>query len=309
MSVHAHDHHADAHHVAPPLAANKTDPTRTKSLRDQYSAQLYKRYRALKGGVRRIVEDADWFDLTARHGTIRAQVRKPTPRPPPNIKPPATPGYQYPTDDRRIQAFADWLEDESNRVVMGGRPGSLWTDDYVRYAYGKGVKHADANLRNAGMNVPTRDLADTFNMPVHQDTLQLFYRRQYTGLRGINAEVSKQVSRTLSEGFLEGVNPRETARRVNDRVSNVGITRARTLARTETVWAHNEAALNRYQESMGPNGEVRLLAEYVTAGDDRVCEQCASLEGAVFKIKNARNVIPQHPRCRCTWTPVTSASS
>ena len=45
-------------------------------------------------------------------------------------------------------------------------------------------------------------------------------------------------------------------------------------------------------------------AEFQTAGDDRVCPQCAALNGEIYKVEDARGVIPVHPRCRCNWLPV-----
>jgi very-short-patch-repair endonuclease len=34
------------------------------------------------------------------------------------------------------------------------------------------------------------------------------------------------------------------------------------------------------------------------------CEECSDLEGQEFSIDEARDLIPQHPNCRCCWSPI-----
>jgi very-short-patch-repair endonuclease len=42
---------------------------------------------------------------------------------------------------------------------------------------------------------------------------------------------------------------------------------------------------------------VRVMAEWVTAGDGRVCPLCAPMDGKVFTIDQIENMIPAHPNC------------
>jgi len=46
-----------------------------------------------------------------------------------------------------------------------------------------------------------------------------------------------------------------------------------------------------------------LMAEWQTAGDERVCPLCEPLDGTVMTIEEARGLIPRHPNCRCMWVP------
>nr|WP_241175310.1 minor capsid protein [Natronolimnobius sp. AArcel1] len=110
-----------------------------------------------------------------------------------------------------------------------------------------------------------------------------------------------QISRELSQAISEGWNPRKAAREINDRVDAVGVNRARTLAQTEIIHAHAEGTLDRF-ESEGIT-EVRPDVEFRATNDQRVCDQCAHLQGNTYTIEEARGIIPVHPRCRCTWVP------
>jgi SPP1 gp7 family putative phage head morphogenesis protein len=112
-----------------------------------------------------------------------------------------------------------------------------------------------------------------------------------------------QISRVLAEGLAQGKGPMDIARAMVGRVEKIGITRARMIARTETIRAHAEASLNTYEEA-GVMG-VGVQAEFVTAQDSKVCEECeAAAENGPYSIDEARGMIPLHPNCRCAWVPI-----
>jgi hypothetical protein len=50
-------------------------------------------------------------------------------------------------------------------------------------------------------------------------------------------------------------------------------------------------------------GSNARMVTILTAGDDRVCDECDSLEGLTFTIEEARRLIPVHPNCRCVFVP------
>jgi hypothetical protein len=78
------------------------------------------------------------------------------------------------------------------------------------------------------------------------------------------------------------------------------------IARTEIINAHAEGQLDSF-DMLGVE-EVGVVAEWATAGDDRVCEECASIEGELFTVDEARGMIPLHPNCRCAWIPAEKAA-
>ena len=74
------------------------------------------------------------------------------------------------------------------------------------------------------------------------------------------------------------------------------------IARTAIIMAFAEGQLTEF-ENWGVTG-VTAEVEFATAGDDKVCNKCASMEGQVYTIAEARGVIPIHRNCRCMWLPV-----
>jgi SPP1 gp7 family putative phage head morphogenesis protein len=114
----------------------------------------------------------------------------------------------------------------------------------------------------------------------------------------------------LSKGLSEGLNPRDIAdnivEQVNKGFGTVTKNRARIVARTEIINAHAQGTLSRFQQA--GIQEVQGRSELITASDDRVCPRCLALEGQKFKLREARNIIPVHPMCRCSWIPITGLS-
>jgi len=267
------------------------DPTRTKTLRGDFASASNKRFRSLKGDICEALVDLDVLHL----GSQLALNQAPNPR-----------DYQFLSDAEKRQRFQAWLREQIDSGVLeptsdaAVRRGDHWTAQYVRRAYAKGVTDAGATLRQSGVDV--EQLEDVFNQPIHASKIELIYTRTYDGLEGITQEMDTQISRELSNAIAEGWNPRKAASKLSDRVDAIGMTRAQTLSQTEIIHAHAEGTLDRL-ESEGFT-TVEADVEHQTAGDSRVCPQCASLQGTRYTIAEARGVVPVHPRCRCAWKPI-----
>lgn len=270
----------------------KRDPTRTKALRQRFEAEAYKRFRRLKGRIRDAIVQEDGFGLKANRGR-----------------------FEFERSDKKVEAFMEWLRQAQRDEILEIRQGvpvsqaasQAWTATYIRTAYQRGVSQAAGNLRKQGVNVEDSWVDNAFSRPVHADRVGLAFTRAYQELEGITEAMDQQISRELAQGLAEGQNPRVIASRINDRVDKVGITRARTLARTEVISSHAEANLNAYEEA-GVEG-VEVEAEWSTAGDGRVCPECEAMEGETFTIEQARGMIPLHPNCRCTFLPRVEGGS
>ena len=77
---------------------------------------------------------------------------------------------------------------------------------------------------------------------------------------------------------------------------DVSISRMRTIVRTETSQAVNQARLETYSRS-----SVNFV-EWIAAGDAEI--DCSLLNGEVLTLARAYGEIPLHPNCRCNWIPV-----
>jgi len=172
------------------------------------------------------------------------------------------------------------------------------------------------------MNVPSIDSSGgidaVFSASFHMDRVGVLFTRVFSELIGVTEAMSNNIAQILAQGMIDGDGPRLLARKMVAAIDGtgagtLGITdklgrfipakrRAEILARTEIVRAHTIASLQEYK-NWGVLG-LKVKAEFLTAGDDRVCPKCASLEGKVFKIDEAWGIIPVHPCCRCIFLPV-----
>ncbi len=266
------------------------DSTYTVQVRKQYAAAMYKRFNRLRGLIRKTIEKNDAFRLRQNVRAVRQ--------------------FAYTRDEEKAEAFMRWLHDAqdnevlevlqySNGHVVGRNP---WQNTYIRRSYKKGIKFADRELRKKGVQIPygvtEEDLRTIFNKAIHADRVGLLYTRNFKELQGITEAMDQQISRELANGMAQGWNPRKMADAINDRVSKIGITRARTLARTEVIRAHAEATVTRYKEY----GVQKV--EWIWGGGpcpSHVCEDREAHEP--WKLDDAP-MPPAHPNCSCTLAPV-----
>lgn len=170
--------------------------------------------------------------------------------------------------------------------------GRLIIRQATRQAYQKGLTYSGILLkRNKRIEVTTG-----FFTEADQRALKLMMNKSLSDLKGINDETSKQIVRVLTKGLQNGDSMDKLAAAITDRVSSIGIVRARAMARTETMDVLNDSSLTRYEQ----HGLDRV--QCIEAADDRCCDECMALHLKIFTIAEAR-AMNVHPNCRRTWAP------
>ncbi len=137
-------------------------------------------------------------------------------------------------------------------------------------------------------------------LPETREKVELLAGRTFDELENVTDDMANKLSRVLSDGLVQGKNPREIGLDIADEI-DVSENRAQVIARTEIIRAHAEGQLEAF-EKLGVD-EVGVDVEWSTAGDLRVCPECAELEGTVYSIEDAHGLIPYHPQCRCSFLP------
>lgn len=313
-------------HTRVAQVAFQSDPTRTTTLRRLFVNQMDARFNALKRISTDSIFDNDCFDLKPSPWSAKVKAKF-SPIPPPktwkNQMTPLPPkSFQFMTVSEKIENFTEWLEVKEGaavyqRVVLpenysGDNP--LWTNTYIATAYKHGMlwaRHAlraDKDVLSAlGLTKDEISTKDTsinadFGSIVNINRVQTIYTRSYSDLKGITSTMDAQISRILADSLIRGDHPKDIARLIASRISSIGKHRADLLARTEVIRAHHLGAIQTYRQ-FGVVG-VRVVVEWNTAGDDRVCELCAPLEGKTFTLDEIEFKIPLHPQCRCGVIPV-----
>jgi len=292
------------------------DPSGTFHLRErQYRPDLTGRVYRLAAAVRETIGDNDALGIADLEPVTTAAL--------------ADNEYSVPeTFDgplaRRAEAFNTWLERQARRGFLetmddgAVATGRHYTAKYVRSAESKGEGFARTQLNAAGVSLDAGE--DLLQTPQRSQLLARLYGRNYQKLESLTDDMVEDVRSELTYGRLRGENPREVASTISGRVRGLGTWRSELIARTETLRAHNETALDVYSNWFGPDREVGFgvegansdpknaqKMEHTTAGDSRVCAECRALEGATYTIRevkaNRSDLLPPtatHPQCRCT---------
>jgi SPP1 gp7 family putative phage head morphogenesis protein len=271
-------------------------------------SEFQRKFRVLRAQVIDVVGKRNALRLVKGRPGAASVVTVSSPRP--LTKDADPPSFEYSLSSDKIQAFMEWLkqmEDEGIFLMSQGEPISSavsksWMNTYIDTTYRKGLRDGYSALTSAGADLPEGYSSSAFLQPVHADAVGVIYSRTYNELTGITDVMDQRISRVLASGIANGEGAMSVARNIADQVEGIGLTRARTLARTELVNAYSEATLNTYEDA--GLSSVELMAEFSTAGDDQVCPECEDLDGQVMSISEARGLIPRHPRCRCSWLPV-----
>lgn len=118
----------------------------------------------------------------------------------------------------------------------------------------------------------------------------------------LSDEATAVMRRELVRGLIGGKNPRDTAARMVKRtegVFNGGLSRALTIARTETLDAHRAGA------AVADRANTDILAGWVWMASlsTRTCSACWGMHGQEFPITQSG---PEgHQNCRCARVPKT----
>jgi SPP1 gp7 family putative phage head morphogenesis protein len=229
--------------------------------------------------------------------------------------------WKFATAADKMKAFDTWLDGQIKAGVLSedGNGGNTATGaKYIRSAYRTGIVNTFRKIRKQeqkGKMTPVTGYAgsedqflkDTFDASESVQKMQLLGTRVYSALKDVSSTMDAKITRILSQGIADGKNPRELGRQLQKEVSSLGKVRANRIARTEIIHAHAEAQLDAFDALQIE--QIQVMAEWSTAGDDKVCPMCNELTGVVLTPKEARGLLPRHPNCRCAWVPADVGES
>lgn len=301
------------------------DPTRTTTIRRAFAADATRRFKIIKRLITESIVANDTFGLVTPAPTKLLETLA-------AALPPRA--FAFTQDSTKVDSFLSWLQGMIDEEVLSISTGpdrlvvgeARWSNIYIDSAYKKGMRRANAEMVKAGI-IPKPEKALTgasldvaFAAPINADAVGLIYTRVFEGLTGITDSMAEVIRGRLAQGLAEGRGPLQIARFINDAIEKAGgtleitdgtgkvlmrsILRARTLARTEVIRAHHVAMINTYRAA-GVEG-VTVLAEWATAGDSRVCPDCAFMEGRILTLDEVEGLIPFHANCRCIGLPAVT---
>ena len=219
--------------------------------------------------------------------------------------------WQFHSTEQKLAAFREWIKKQVAYFLLSEYADeNAWWNKYILEGFKKGANRAFDDTRpqvKAWMDSPeakqqlsfyngTREefLRSAFNHPVSKEKVKILAARTLTDLKGVTDSMAAKLSHGLVDGLTRGDNPIVIAKELAKTV-NISKARAATIARTEIIRTHAEGQLTSF-EQMGIS-HVGVMAEWLTAEDEKVCPLCSPLNGVVLKISEARGLLPRHPNC------------
>ncbi|EJG2193394.1 phage head morphogenesis protein [Klebsiella oxytoca] len=158
--------------------------------------------------------------------------------------------YEYqlnPTILSIILNDASYLVDQ---VLLEGGDYDLWFYEYVDLAAEKGTGQAYANLsQQSPVYAAGREsLSAILISEPYQRRMALVNARIFEEMKGLSAEVKRDMARVLTDGIGRGLNPREVSRNLTIQIG-IEKRRANRIARTEITTALRRAKWEEDQEA------------------------------------------------------------
>ena len=276
----------------------RLDPTRTTLLRRKFMAEMRRRFDKVYTEIVDLIVDKDAFGLVEQKIVVLNATSK---------------QWKYQNNPQKIASFKQWLNDMVKKNILAVSsvkiPGQAWTADYVWTAHKSGLlKSQAAASKGSAITLPqylagtqAQYLMSAFSRPATMESLQMLYTGTYDSLVGVTSAMDVQMSRILTSGFVQGDNPIVIAREMKNALG-ISKTKAEMIARTEIIRAHAEGQLNGFETLSIDN--VTPDVEFSAIHDSKLCPECEDLDGQIYTIAEARGLVPVHPNCRCSWSPI-----
>ncbi|MEM2989557.1 MAG: phage minor head protein [Halobacteria archaeon] len=287
------------------------DRTLTGRIRKLFDKELSSRFDALKKSIVELIVDEDVFGLNLPKLNIMTSgvlARNTI--------------WRFLTDDQKLEEFKRWVRSQVDITVLGSDVfvgGALSEDhyvyEYISRAFSEGIERAFISMRTVDYAekldfidmTKEQFLRSVFARPVSFERVKLLASRVFADLKNVTEDMATKMQRVLTDGFIRGESPWTIARSMIKEI-DISKQRAKRIARTEIIRAHNEGQLDGL-ESLGVE-DVGVAVEWVVSGlcttargYPSPCPLCKPLAGMVLTIREARGMLPRHPNCMCSWVP------
>lgn len=126
-------------------------------------------------------------------------------------------------------------------ALLDGGSQNLWALEYVAAEYERGTQQAFTNLSvQSAVYEQQTTLAQLLSSPAYQNQVAAAYVSTYSDWKGISDAARADLANVISNSIGRGVNPRETARIISQRL-DISMARAKNIAQTEQVGALRKA--------------------------------------------------------------------
>lgn len=214
-----------------------------------------------------------------------------------------------------FQIYMDELQtllDDAGRMIDEifelSDPDSFWFwQNYVKAAYQRGTSQEHANLANQSVTYARAypEVADVLASTPYRTRLALVRTRVFEEMRGLTAQIKKDMARRLTEGMARGLNPLEIARTLNQD-TQLPLYRCKRIARTEICTALRTARMDE-AEAATEEFNLRTMQMHISALSPTTRLSHAQRHGKTYTIDEQREWWSRSPNsinCKCSTITV-----
>lgn len=221
--------------------------------------------------------------------------------------------YDHPLSEQQRSEFTRWFERRAYQLLLEASPNQDATDiqppEWMRgpldESFEKGAEAGVGALEQVGVALGAIAAADILRRREGTERRSEMRRRVVEETAGAISATRQEVQRSVRVAGTQ----QEAIAGVSERIQKTGEHRLRLIARTEIVRGNNKGRMAVYEYAdMDAVGVQAEMVNWVTAGDQKVCQECEDLAaGSPYKRSEAENMLPAHTNCRCALLPVARA--
>ncbi|WP_087715525.1 hypothetical protein [Natronolimnobius baerhuensis] len=205
------------------------------------------------------------------------------------------------SDAEKAQRFSDWLDDEIESTVFTSEFEDK-AERHLEHAVERGATDAHRELREHGVDIGDAD--ETLAQDNVQEAVALGVVALAGRIRDEMDDFRGDARQIITDGGLEV----SRTQLVSDIVERGEVYKSNATAdvAAEVVNQYNTTGQLSSYDRVPEDVEIELNVEpeFVTAGDDKVCEFCQELAQRDWTLEEAQEFhIPRdtHDYCRCRW--------
>ena len=208
-----------------------------------------------------------------------------------------------------IDELHDLLEDASDmidEIFELTDPENFWFwQEYVKVAYQRGTSQEYANLANQSVTYSRAypEVSAVLTSQTYRTRLALVRTRVFEEMRGLTAQIKKDMARRLTEGMARGLNPLEIARTLQQE-TQLPLYRCKRIARTEICTALRTARMDE-AEAASEELNLRTMQMHISALSPTTRLSHAQRHGKTYTIEEQREWWSRSPNSINCYLPGT----
>lgn len=231
---------------SPIIPRNKSDPTQSGRQVRKMFRDIDNRYYELKKALKQLF-DLSFTGRERNQNSLHSYILAKNAQNEPDSLIRVNAGvYSYDLAERPAEyaKFLERLQSILDEHLLDGGDEKLWAFGYVSDEYERGTLNAYTNLSlQSEVYASQTTLTYLMSQPAYQNQIASAFISTYSDWKGISDAARADLSNIIGTSIARGINPRETARIVSQRL-DVSMSNAKRIAQTEQVGALRRANWN-----------------------------------------------------------------